>query len=116
MKMFDDMKKKMDELNKSFNSGFGKKKKKSKRKTTSKTQKYLETFFEEKNLPLKNWDIIGKDGEWNNISNEVVIEYILKAPEYEQKKIANKIRKIDFYNGDVNDFLKHLAKGIVMNR
>lgn len=76
------------------------------------TTTYLRTFFEEKNLPLVNWEIEGRDGT-NFISNEVVIEHIHAAPLHEQKAIADVIRKIDFHNGDVNHFLRHLAGALV---
>jgi len=73
---------------------------------------YLETFFQEKQLPEVNWELTGPSGT-NFISNEVVIEHILSAPLYEQKQIAQIIRKIDFANGDVNHFLHHLAGALI---
>ena len=76
---------------------------------------YLKTFFAEKNLPIVQWEIAANDGTLNFISNEVVIEHIAIAPAHEQKKIANVIRKIDFANGDVNDFLKHLAGALAIS-
>jgi len=79
----------------------------------TKTQKYLRVFFEEKDLPYADWDITSTDGTWNSISNEFVIEMIHVAPRSEQEGIANMIRKIDFLNGNVNDYLKHLAHALV---
>jgi len=80
------------------------------------TQQWLKTFFEEKDLPFAQWDIEGSDGGFNIISNEVVIEAIHGAPLQEQKSIQSVLRKLDFANADVNDFLKHLAKGLVETR
>lgn len=77
--------------------------------------KYLKTFFDEKNLPLQNWELEDNEGTIHWISNEVVIEHIFAAPRSEQEQIANVIRKIDFMNGDVNHFLRHLA-GALINR
>lgn len=77
--------------------------------------KYLKTFFEEKDLPFQEWELVSEAGETHIISNEVVIEAVLNAPEHEQAGIADVIRKIDFQNGDVNHFLKHLA-GALINR
>lgn len=74
---------------------------------------YLETFFEEKDLPFVSWSVLDSDGNTHHINNEVVIEMIGKAPDSEQEQIAGVIRKIDFHNGDVNDFLKHLAGALV---
>ena len=77
------------------------------------TEKYLETFFEEKDIPETTFVVDGPSGP-NHIPNEVVIENIMIAPDHEQKKIADTLRKIDFYNGDVNDFLKHLAGALAI--
>ncbi len=79
------------------------------------TQRYLETFFAEKDLPLVQWEITGDDGAWNLISNEVVIETILTAARFEQEQIARMLRRLDFANADVNHFLRHLA-GALVNR
>jgi len=51
----------------------------------------------------------------HHITNEVVIEQILNAPANEQRGIANMLRKLDFANADINDYLKHLA-GALVNR
>lgn len=75
--------------------------------------KYLKTFFEEKQLPEMNWELTATDGTAHFISSAVVIEAISGAPKNEQEAIANVIRRIDFYNGDVNDYLKHLAGALI---
>lgn len=79
---------------------------------TNKNQKYLKTFFQEKNLREQFWELQGKSGI-NFISNNIVIEHILVSPDHEQAQIIDVLRKIDFANGDVNDFLKHLAHALV---
>lgn len=73
------------------------------------TATFLKTFFEEKNLPEVTFEVDSPNGTPNFIPNNVVIEHILAAGPYEQQQIANILRKIDFANGDVNHFLKHLA-------
>jgi len=75
--------------------------------------KYLETFFEEKQLPYAYWELIADTGTPHLIDSNVVIEHIAMASVAEQNKIADVIRKIDFHNGDVNDFLKHLAGALI---
>lgn len=82
---------------------------------------YLKTFFDEKNLPPVAWDEddfedVLDSNEHNivHIDNLAVIEYIGNASKAEQKRIATVIRTIDMANGDVNDYLKHLAKAIVV--
>ena len=73
----------------------------------------LKRFFEEKELQEVVWEIETSQG-WNIISNTKVIEWILSLEEGEQKeKIKEKIREIDFKNGNINNFLKHLAKWLV---
>jgi uncharacterized membrane protein len=76
------------------------------------TQKYLNTFFEEKDLPLQNWEI-EHEGMTHFIGTEEVVEIIKAVSDAEQKAIANMLRKIDYLNGDVNHFLKHLATGYI---
>ncbi len=69
----------------------------------------LKTFFEEKKLPYCQWEL-EKQGEYHIIDNEVIIETILNCcNDEEQKKILEMIVKIDFFDGDVNDYLKHLS-------
>ncbi len=75
--------------------------------------KYLETFFQEKQLPSACWDLTAEDGITHFIDADVVIEHIASASVVEQNKIADVIRQIDFRNGDVNDYLKHLAGALI---
>jgi len=75
--------------------------------------KYLTAFFDEKNLPFIEWELTSNSGEFHLISNEVVIEHIAISSEQEQKQISDVIRQIDFKNGDVNHFLKHLAGALI---
>jgi len=77
--------------------------------------KYIQNFFDEKDLYFAEWELIDQTGTTNFISNEVVIENIKCANVKEQNKIAEVLRKIDFVNGDVNDFLKHLAGALINN-
>lgn len=77
---------------------------------------WFETFIAEKNLPFCDWEIKDRKGEVNFIHSGVVVEAILGAPDHEKAKIKDTIVKIDFKNGDVNHFFKHLATALVMNR
>lgn len=74
---------------------------------------YLETFFAEKQLPPATWELTNDRGTTHWIDSEVVIEHIGRACTAEQNKIADVIRQIDFANGNVNDFLKHLAGALI---
>lgn len=79
------------------------------------SKRYLEIFFKEKNLPHQSWELTSPNGTYHLIDSEVVIEAVLNAPPEEQTQIADIIRQIDFRNGDVNHFLRHLAQGLVNN-
>lgn len=75
---------------------------------------YLETFFAEKDLDLDMcWTLQDNQEKWHWIGPKVVIAHIGRAPHAEQEAIAGMIRKIDFANGDVNDYLKHLAGALI---
>lgn len=75
--------------------------------------RYLKIFFKEKQLPYVTWELVDDDGVTHHIDNEVVIEHLKVAPVAEQEKIADMIRKIDYANGSVNDYLKHLAGALI---
>lgn len=77
------------------------------------TIKYIENFFDEKEIPEMIFEVEGSSGI-NYIPNDVVIEHIKLAPTSEQQQIANVLRKIDFFNGDVNHFLQHLAGALAI--
>lgn len=77
--------------------------------------KILKTYFEEKNLPFEEWNF-DINGNVHFISNEFIIDVILNAtPRFEQEEIWSVIRRIDFKNGNVNHFLRHLAEGYIKN-
>ena len=73
---------------------------------------YFDRFFREKNLPVCSWEIM--DGDTVHfINSDVVIEAIKGAPQHEQAAIKKMLIRIDFANGDVLDYLKHLATALV---
>jgi hypothetical protein len=74
--------------------------------------KWLDTFIEEKKLPNKDFEI-DYAGFIHHFTSDQVIDLIRKAPSHEQKQIKDIIVKIDFKNGDINHFLKHLARGYI---
>lgn len=51
-------------------------------------------------------------GNWHLMPYGTVIEAIMSAPQSEQEKIASMIRRIDFANGDVTDYLRHLGRAL----
>lgn len=76
------------------------------------THAYLETFFEEKNLGYRMYEV-PHEGDTHMIDSDTVIQLILAANNTEQTQIAQIIRKIDFANGDIHHFLAHLATGYI---
>jgi hypothetical protein len=48
------------------------------------SNRFFKRFFAEKDLPTVDWELRSKDGTPNWISNEVVLEFINKAPKREQ--------------------------------
>lgn len=76
---------------------------------------YLRRFFEEKKIPEVTWDLTDEQGTSHHMPNTVVVEHIATCGVDEARKIGDVLRKIDFANGDVNHFLRHLA-GAIINR
>lgn len=74
--------------------------------------KWLDTLIEEKNINLdEQFEVSGTWGV-NYMQYQNVIEAIKSTSEYEQKQIQNMLIKIDFVNGDIKHYLRHLAQAI----
>lgn len=77
---------------------------------------YLETFFEEKDLPFKEF-IVTHNEETHFIPNDAVIDYVINSLDsVNQGKIKEVLIKLDFANADINHFLEHCASGMVLQR
>lgn len=74
----------------------------------------LETFFEEKKIPYTHWEI-EHDGVIHYIDSDVVIQAILSTKGVERNKIAGTLFALDFRNASIVDYLKHLAKAMIVN-
>jgi hypothetical protein len=74
---------------------------------------WFDRFLDEKSIPYASWEIPDQAGTTHFIDSDVVVEHIKVAPDHEQSKIKDILVKIDFRNGDVNHFFKHLATGLV---
>jgi hypothetical protein len=79
----------------------------------TKTAKYIEVFFEEKEINYEAFEIMDQNEMLHLIDTDVVIEAIKNAPEREKEQIANQLRRIDFANKNVNHFLKFLAEQFI---
>jgi hypothetical protein len=73
----------------------------------------IEKFFEEKNLPLRGWEIL-HNGVHHYIDSDVVIEAILKTKGHERKEVEDMLFCLDFKNACILDYLKHLAKCLIV--
>ncbi len=73
---------------------------------------FFNTFFSEKALAPRVFDVTDSKGLSHSIPSEVVIEAIHGTRGDERRKIESTLRRIDFANGDVNHFLAHLARGL----
>lgn len=77
-------------------------------------KKWLETFCSEKGIDIEQrLTVAGLSGE-NSIPVGCVIEAINQAPASEKAAIKTMIVKIDFMNGDVIPYFRHLAQAIAI--
>jgi hypothetical protein len=79
---------------------------------TQNMKKYLKNLIDEKGIDANlTFQVKGETGI-NLIPIGVVIEHILLAPIKEKRAIKDWLVKIDFVNGNVLDYFKHLAQAI----
>ena len=76
---------------------------------------WLDTFIEEKGIDLGQILEVKTDKNTHYFEVENIIENIKATTPKEQEEIKNMIIKIDFYNGDVVDYFKHLAQVLAQN-
>lgn len=76
--------------------------------------KWLDTFITEKGLDLEQvLTVKGASGD-NFIPLACLVDAIKAAPSHEQIGIQSMIVKIDFRNGDVLHYFRHLAQAIAI--
>ena len=80
------------------------------------TTTFFNTFFAEKDLIEEIYEVEAKTGgifgTTHLIPTTAVIEKIKTTRGEEAKQIENILRQIDFRNGDVHHFLRHLAQAM----
>lgn len=75
---------------------------------------WLDTFIEEKELDAEyTIEVEGASG-MNYMPLAIVLDAIKSTSSYEQRQIKDTIVKIDFFNGDVMHFFKHLAQALAI--
>lgn len=75
-------------------------------------KRWLNRFIDEKGIDREEMLSVEGYGGLHQMPVEVVLEHMLIAPKSEQDAIKNMIVKIDFRNGDVVDYFRHLATAI----
>ena len=73
---------------------------------------WLDTFIDEKNINKHDTFEINKNGTLNIISYGSIIDHIKITSKQEQEQIKKTILKIDFFNGDVLHFFRHLGQAL----
>lgn len=77
--------------------------------------KWLDTFIEEKGIDLDDTFTIEKNEQMHIFEVGNIVENIKATSPKEQAQIKDMLVKIDFYNGDVLDYFKHLAQALIDN-
>jgi hypothetical protein len=77
------------------------------------TKNYLTAFFQEKNINYEVFSIEDKQGLVHQLDTDVVIEAIMNSSLKEQFIISDTLRKLDFYNKNIGEYLKFLAEALV---
>lgn len=73
--------------------------------------KFMRTMLEEKGLMDEILEF-EENGVNNTMPIEVVVEFIENCPKNIVNQVNKKLSIIDFHNGDVMNFVEHLARGI----
>jgi hypothetical protein len=74
---------------------------------------WLNTFIEEKGIDISETFKSSKKGILMDFSYENVLVNIKSTSENEQEAIKEMLIKIDFYNGDIKEYLRHLSKALI---
>ena len=77
-----------------------------------KFEKWLDVFLLEKGVNRDEILSVNGPSGLNLIPVECLIESIKSAPEHERTGIKSMLVRIDFRNGPVLDYLKHLAQAV----
>lgn len=76
---------------------------------------WLDTFIDEKGILLDDTFEIDENGTFHIFEIGNIVENIKATSQKEQAEIKDMLVKIDFYNGDIVDYFKHLARALVKN-
>ena len=76
--------------------------------------KWLDVFVAEKGLDTEIVFEVEGDAGMNLVPLGGVVDFVKNVDAATKAKIKNTIVKIDFFNGDVLDFFKFMAKGMAI--
>lgn len=79
-------------------------------------EKWLDIFIKEKGIDVSEEFKSTKDGISKIFSYKEVLDNFKITSEREQQEIKEKMIQIDFYNGDVKDFIRYMSKELLPNR
>ena len=77
-----------------------------------KFENWLNLFFQEKGIDDYQEIKIKYNNNFHYLFVENVKEFLCQLPAAQQMKIKNTFIKIDILNGDIEDYIVYLAKGI----
>lgn len=75
---------------------------------------YIDNLISEKGIDLEAVIEVEGDMGANQIPVGVLVDAMKSAPAHEQAGIRDMLVRIDFKNGDVMDYFRHLAKAIAL--
>lgn len=78
-----------------------------------KFNKWIDRFLEEKNIDRYEIFTIEKGGNKHIFEIGHIIDTMKITSIEEQEEIKKSLIKIDFANGDIRDYIKHLANALV---
>ena len=78
-----------------------------------KFNKWIDRFIEEKNIDRYEMFTIEKNGNMHIFEFGHIIDIMKITSIKEQEEIKNNLIRIDFINGDVRGYLKHLANALI---
>jgi hypothetical protein len=76
---------------------------------------FITTFFNEKQLDERVYEVTSSGGTLNLIETSVVIDRIKSTSGAERSQIEKILRQLDFANGNIHYFLEHLAKALAFD-
>ena len=76
--------------------------------------KWLDTFISEKGIDLDQTLTVEGSSGANYMPVQIIVDAIKSASASEQSQIKAMIVKIDFVNGDILHFFRHLGKAIAL--